>query len=66
MFNSINGGAHANNTLDFQEFQIIPSSSFTFGTAYQKAVEIFSELKRVLEYRNATTSVGDEGVLVPI
>ena len=61
MFNSINGGAHANNTLDFQEFQIIPSSSFTFGTAYQKAVEIFSELKRVLEYRNATTSVGDEG-----
>ena len=65
MFNSINGGAHANNTLDFQEFQIIPSSSFTFGTAYQKAVEIFSELKRVLEYRNATTSVGDEGGFSP-
>lgn len=65
MFNSINGGAHANNTLDFQEFQIIPSSSFTFGTAYQKAVEIFSELKKVLEYRNATTSVGDEGGFSP-
>lgn len=65
MFNSINGGAHAVNNLDFQEFQIIPSSSFTFSTAYQKAVEIFTELKRVLEYRNATTSVGDEGGFSP-
>ncbi len=65
IFNTINGGAHANNTLDFQEFQIIPSSSFSFGTAYQKAVEVFSELKRVLEYRNATTAVGEEGGFSP-
>lgn len=65
IFNSINGGAHANNTLDFQEFQIIPSSSFSFGTAYQKAVEVFFELKRVLEYRNATTAVGEEGGFSP-
>lgn len=65
IFNAINGGAHANNTLDFQEFQIIPSSSFSFGTAYQKAVEVFFELKRVLEYRNATTAVGEEGGFSP-
>ena len=65
IFNTINGGAHANSTIDFQEFQIIPSSSFTFGTAYQKAVEIFFELKKVLEYRNATTAVGEEGGFSP-
>lgn len=65
IFNAINGGAHANNTLDFQEFQIIPSSSFSFGTAYQKAVEVFVELKKVLEYRNATTAVGEEGGFSP-
>lgn len=65
IFNMINGGQHANNSLDFQEFEIIPSSSFTFGTAYQRAVEIFVELKRVLEYRNATTAVGEEGGFSP-
>jgi enolase len=41
IFNTINGGAHANNTLDFQEFQIIPSSSFSFGTAYQRLLKSF-------------------------
>ncbi|PIY68869.1 phosphopyruvate hydratase [Candidatus Roizmanbacteria bacterium CG_4_10_14_0_8_um_filter_39_9] len=65
IFNMINGGQHANNSLDFQEFEVIPSSSFTFGTAYQRAVEIFVELKRVLEYRNATTAVGEEGGFSP-
>ncbi|MFA5136867.1 MAG: enolase C-terminal domain-like protein [Patescibacteria group bacterium] len=65
IFNTINGGAHANNTIDFQEFQIIPSSSFSFGLAYQKTVEVFFELKQVLEYRNATTAVGEEGGFSP-
>jgi len=65
IFNMINGGRHANNKLEFQEFLIVPSSSLTFGMAYQKAVEIFVELKKVLEYRNATTSVGEEGGFSP-
>ncbi len=65
IFNMINGGKHANTPMDFQEFQIIPSSSFTFGTSYQKAIELYSELKRVLEYRNATTAVGEEGGFSP-
>jgi enolase len=65
IFNMINGGKHANTPMDFQEFQIIPSSSFTFGTAYQKAIELYTELKKVLEYRNATTAVGEEGGFSP-
>jgi len=65
IFNMINGGKHANTPMDFQEFQIVPSSSFTFGTAYQKAIELYSELKKVLEYRNATTAVGEEGGFSP-
>ncbi len=65
IFNMINGGKHANNKLDFQEFEIIPSSSFTFGQAYQKGVETLYELKKVLEYRNATTAVGEEGGFSP-
>ena len=65
IFNMINGGRHANTPMDFQEFQIIPSSSFTFGTAYQKSIELYSELKKVLEYRNATTAVGEEGGFSP-
>ena len=65
IFNMINGGKHANTPMDFEEFQIIPSSSFTFATAYQKAIELYSELKKVLEYRNATTAVGEEGGFSP-
>ncbi len=65
IFNIINGGKHGNNNLEFQEFQIIPSSLFSFGRAYQTAVEIFHELKRVLEYRGANVSVGEEGGFTP-
>lgn len=65
MFNIINGGKHANNNLEFQEFQIIPSSSYSFGKAYEMGVEIYHELKRVLLYRNASISVGEEGGLTP-
>jgi len=65
IFNMINGGKHANTPMDFQEFQIIPSSSLTFGKAYQKSIELYAELKKVLEYRNATTAIGEEGGFSP-
>lgn len=65
IFNIINGGKHANNNLEIQEFQIIPSSSLTFTNAYKIGIEIFHELKRVLKYRNANISVGEEGGFTP-
>jgi len=65
IFNVINGGKHANNDLQFQEFQVIFSSSFGFSKSYQLGVEIFHELKKVLEYRNANISVGEEGGFTP-
>lgn len=65
IFNVINGGKHANNTLEFQEFQVIPSSSSSFTKALEDGVELFHELKRVLEYRNANISVGEEGGFAP-
>lgn len=65
LFNIINGGKHANSSLEFQEFQVIPSSSLNFESAYQMGVELFHELKRVLQYRNANISVGEEGGFTP-
>lgn len=65
IFNIINGGRHANNQLEFQEFQLIPSSSLTFTQAYERGIELFHELKRVLVYRNADTAVGEEGGFTP-
>ncbi len=65
IFSMINGGKHANNHLDFQEFQIIPSSSFNFSQAYRLGVEFFHELLKVLAYRNASISVGEEGGFTP-
>ncbi|MDO8497130.1 MAG: phosphopyruvate hydratase [bacterium] len=65
IFNIINGGKHANNNLEFQEFQIIPSSSFSFSKSYEMGIDLFHELKKVLEYRNANISVGEEGGLAP-
>lgn len=65
VFNIINGGKHAYNTLDFQEFQIIPSSGLTFKAGYQLGVELFHELKKVLVYRNTAVSFGEEGGYSP-
>ncbi len=65
IFNIINGGKHANNTLQFQEFQIIPSSSLKFEDALRLGTEVFHELKDVLLYRNANISVGEEGGFAP-
>jgi len=65
IFGIINGGKHANNNLNFQEFQVISSSSYTFSQAYQRAIEIFHEMKKMLEYRNAVVSLGEEGGFTP-
>jgi enolase len=65
IFSVINGGKHANNDLDFQEFQIIPTSSFQFSKALQFGVDFFHQLLKVLEYRNASISVGVEGGFTP-
>lgn len=65
MFNAINGGRHANNNLDIQEFHLIPSSSFSYTKAYTIGVELFHELKKVLEHRNANISIGEEGGFAP-
>ncbi|MBI2051171.1 phosphopyruvate hydratase [Candidatus Roizmanbacteria bacterium] len=65
IFNILNGGKHANNNLEFQEFQVVPSSAFNFDSAYQIGLSVFHELKDVLEYRNANISVGEEGGFTP-
>ncbi|OGK23320.1 phosphopyruvate hydratase [Candidatus Roizmanbacteria bacterium RIFCSPHIGHO2_12_FULL_37_9b] len=65
IFNIINGGKHANNNIEFQEFQIIPSSSYSFTDAYKIGVEIYHELQKVLAYRNSNISVGEEGGFAP-
>ena len=65
IFNIINGGRHANNQLDFQEFQFIPSSALSFTASYERGISLFHELKRVLIYRNANVAVGEEGGFTP-
>ncbi len=63
MMNVINGGAHADNNLDVQEFMIIPAGFATFSDALRAGVETFHALKKTLHDRKLTTSVGDEGGL---
>ncbi|GHM58656.1 MAG: enolase [Candidatus Mesenet longicola] len=63
--NIINGGAHADNMLDFQEFMIIPVKASTFGEAIRKSSEVFHNLKEILKRKNYSTSVGDEGGFAP-
>jgi enolase len=65
MLNIINGGAHADNNLDFQEFMIIPAGGATFGEALRLAAEVFHTLKRVLKSKGLATGVGDEGGFAP-
>jgi len=65
VFSIINGGKHSNNNLEFQEFQLIPSSSYSFNKSMQTCLEIFYQLKNVLEYRGANISVGNEGGFTP-
>ncbi len=63
--NVINGGAHADNNLDVQEFMIIPAGFDTFSDALRAGVETFHHLKKTLHDRKLTTSVGDEGGFAP-
>ena len=65
MMNVINGGAHAESTVDFQEFFIIPAGFKTFHEALQAGVEVFHALKKVLKNKGYATTVGDEGGYAP-
>lgn len=65
MMNVINGGAHANNTLDFQEFMIVPAGAPSFREALRMGAEVFQELKRLLHDGKHSTAVGDEGGFAP-
>jgi len=64
-FNIINGGKHGAGNLDFQEFHIIPASNKRYQDALQIGEEVYQSLKKVLIYRNAIHSVGDEGGFAP-
>ena len=65
MFNIINGGAHANNSVDFQEFMIMPFGFKTFNDALRAAAEIYQNLKNLLNELGHSTAVGDEGGFAP-
>ena len=65
MMNILNGGVHADNSIDFQEFMIQPLRFNTFKSALRCGVEIFHELKKLLKERGLNTSVGDEGGFAP-
>lgn len=65
MMNIINGGAHADNNLDIQEFMILPVGAPTFAEALRYGVEVFQHLKQLLHAQKLSTSVGDEGGFAP-
>jgi enolase len=65
MMNIINGGAHANNSIDMQEFMIIPVGATSFREALRYGAEVFHTLKKLLDGKGMTTTVGDEGGFAP-
>jgi enolase len=65
LMNILNGGAHATNTVDFQEFMIVPVGAESFSDALRMGAEVFHSLKRVLVKRGLATGVGDEGGFAP-
>lgn len=65
MMNILNGGAHADNKIDFQEFMIMPTGAATFSEGLRWGVEIFHQLKKVLQEKKYATNVGDEGGFAP-
>jgi enolase len=65
MMNVINGGAHAQNSLDLQEFMVVPAGAETFAEALRIGAEVFHALKNVLHQRGLATGVGDEGGFAP-
>ncbi|MCF8398352.1 MAG: phosphopyruvate hydratase [Bacteroidales bacterium] len=65
MMNILNGGSHADNSIDFQEFMIMPVGATTFGDALRMGAEVFHNLKKVLKDKGFSTNVGDEGGFAP-
>ncbi len=65
MMNILNGGSHADNSIDFQEFMVMPLKANSFAHALQIGTEIFHHLKSVLKKKNFSTNVGDEGGFAP-
>jgi len=65
MMNVINGGVHADNNIDFQEFMILPVGAVSFAEALRYGAEVFHALKKVLQGMKLTTTVGDEGGFAP-
>lgn len=65
LMNILNGGAHADNKIDFQEFMIVPTGASTFSEGLRWGVEIFHQLKTVLKQKGYSTNVGDEGGFAP-
>lgn len=65
MMNVINGGAHADNSIDFQEFMIVPWGADCFSTAVRMGAEVFHTLKKILHKHGLNTNVGDEGGFAP-
>ena len=65
MMNVINGGKHAKNTLDFQEFMIVPAGAKSFRQGLRMGTEVYHSLKTLLKKRNLSTGVGDEGGFAP-
>ncbi len=65
MMNILNGGSHADNSIDFQEFMVMPVKADTFSQALQMGTEVFHTLKKVLHDKGLSTNVGDEGGFAP-
>ena len=65
MINILNGGSHADNSIDFQEFMIMPTKAETFSEAMRMGTEVFHHLKAVLKSKGMSTNVGDEGGFAP-
>lgn len=65
MMNILNGGSHADNSIDFQEFMVMPVGAATFSEGLRMGAEIFHHLKKVLQAANHSTNVGDEGGFAP-
>jgi len=65
MMNILNGGSHADNSIDFQEFMIMPVGADTFSEGLRMGVEVFHNLKKVLKSKGYSTNVGDEGGFAP-
>tara|TARA_B100000427_G_scaffold139153_1_gene115716 strand:+ start:7602 stop:8906 length:1305 start_codon:yes stop_codon:yes gene_type:complete len=65
MMNILNGGAHANNSVDIQEFMIIPHNAESYSEALRQGVEVFHQLKECLHEKQLSTAVGDEGGFAP-